>query len=818
MIITRTPSVQDIDNLDIPNAVTNVKRSVVIDFSHLWGNDRFMRTFETGIEWSHLERLDLICRILVAVMYNHRQSGHPGGSMSMMPHFLTAILNTMNIDFSNPRRQDADVISLAAGHKAIGLYAALAVLFECLKLHKPGMLPENEEMMRMEDLLGFRLSGSHGTPLMNEFGSACLEGHPTPATPFIRLATGASGIGDPASFGISLSAFDTYGENCPWVHVFEGEGGITPGRVFEGMEIVSSHDLCRVVLHIDWNQSTIDSDYAFRMDGIPGQYSQLDLQRDLSVFDWNVIYVPDGTDLVQIALAQSLAVNMDNHRPTVIVYKTVKGKGYIEGRKSHGAGHKYNSPEFYTYLSDFETLFGFSFARNDTDRSDEVVVEKRYWNDLLIIRNVLNHSDVSLAAANLLEASQIRLDSSKRNRRDDAPDLRQLYIPGAVNPSQPPDQFVLETGTEVTFRGLHGDILGYLNDLTHGAFFVGSADLLDSTNIRKAAGSYPNTIFNTISSSLSRVLYMGIREDGGSAFMSGVSSAFGPEGDQYLGHIGVISSYSAFIVDMSGVAARLYTIGQGVTGNEFKTLIILCGHASLVTGPDGDTHAESQFLQKIQECFPRGYSFVLTPGLPDEIWPLYIKSLLHRPALLFPAVIRSSVPVLDRNNLGLNSADNVIDGVYVLADADMGASNYGGTIVLQGAGVLNTFLTYVWPELRTSRLEYRLIYVGCAELFDLASQSVRQRIFPPEVAAHCMMITDFTPMTTYRWVISPFGRRMTMHPFQYRNGYIRASDEPDNVYTEVGLDGPSMLLRVNDYGNFVNYVVNSGWDMMKFFN
>ena len=53
------------------------------------------------------------------------------------------------------------------------------------------------------------------TPLIKHFRSKPLDGHPTPATPFVRLCTGASGIGIPASFGLAWAAADVYGENAP---------------------------------------------------------------------------------------------------------------------------------------------------------------------------------------------------------------------------------------------------------------------------------------------------------------------------------------------------------------------------------------------------------------------------------------------------------------------------------------------------------------------------------------------------------------------------------------------------------------------------
>ncbi|NIP80450.1 MAG: hypothetical protein GWM90_15020, partial [Gemmatimonadetes bacterium] len=96
----------------------------------------------------------------------------------------------------DPTRLDQDLMSYAAGHKALGLYAMLGLRTEVVGSARPDLVPEEvRHKMRFEDLLGFRRNPTQPTPLFREFGSKPLDGHPTPATPFVKLATGASGIG-----------------------------------------------------------------------------------------------------------------------------------------------------------------------------------------------------------------------------------------------------------------------------------------------------------------------------------------------------------------------------------------------------------------------------------------------------------------------------------------------------------------------------------------------------------------------------------------------------------------------------------------------
>jgi transketolase len=160
------------------------------------------------------DTFDLFYRTLCAVMYNYAPlSGHPGGSISSGRFVARLLFDTMDYDLARPTRRDADIISYAAGHKALGLYAMWALRNEIARIAAPELLPIQERFQfRLEDLLGFRRNPQANTPLFKQFRAKALDGHPSPATPFVRLATGASGVGLPASFGLAWAVADVYGE------------------------------------------------------------------------------------------------------------------------------------------------------------------------------------------------------------------------------------------------------------------------------------------------------------------------------------------------------------------------------------------------------------------------------------------------------------------------------------------------------------------------------------------------------------------------------------------------------------------------------
>ena len=329
------------------------RRAVYIDISEELNRESLPLSED---ELKAFEEFDLLYRCTCALLYNYvPMSGHPGGSISSGRFVSSLLFDTMDYDMSDPNRKDADIISYAAGHKALGLYTLWALRNEVTRIAANEMLPKEEKLqLRLEDLLGFRRNPVTSTPLFLKFKSKALDGHPTPMTPFVRLSTGASGVGVASSLGLAYGAVD-YWKDAPKVHIIEGEGGMTPGRVSEAFAAAGTASLFNAVIHIDWNQASIDSNQVCRVGTTPGDYLQWNPAEFAYLHDWNVIYVPDGKDFQQIVAAQRKAMALNNGQPTAIVYSTIKGWKYgIEGKSSHGAGHKLCSESFYQALAPLE--------------------------------------------------------------------------------------------------------------------------------------------------------------------------------------------------------------------------------------------------------------------------------------------------------------------------------------------------------------------------------------------------------------------------------------------------------------------------------
>lgn len=763
------------------------KRSLYVNITDYLQHEKYRLSAE---EKEQLEKVDVAYRALVAILYNFvPTSGHPGGSISSGRIVESLLYKMMAYELAAPQRLDADIVSYAAGHKALGLYALWALRNECVRIAQPALLAAKEQdQLRLEDLLGFRHNKVQGTPLFKQFHCKALGGHPEPLVPFVRTSTGASGVGDASAVGLALAAADTYGEHCPIVNILEGEGGLSAGRVSEVLAAASTAQLKNVIFHVDWNEASIESDRVTNDGQNPGDYTQWTPMEFFRIHDFNVIFVPQGHHFEQIYAAQKLALDLPGHQPTAIVYRTVKGWRYgIEGRTSHGAGHKFCSAEFYDTLAEFERVFGVSFPRFEGEKTPENI-ERNYWSTLLTVRQALEKEQkVAAFAAQRVRERAADLRFLARQQRAGLGDVQKIYTD--FPPENVPAEFTFTPGESYTTRGVLAQVLAYLNKQSGGCILTGSADLYGSTNAGKIAKDFPKGFYNAVTNPLSRELSAGgICEDGLAGICSGISS-FGK-------HIGVWSSYAAFVA-FAHVAARLHAIGYQAAreaGAHPNTLVLFNGHAGVPTGEDGPTHADPQALQLLQDNFPKGSSITLTPLEVDEIWPLVTKALQLRPAVLSPFVVRPSYKCLDRAALGLEPASAAANGVYYLKKPQ---GQPEGVIFVQGAGAGRIFAEGVLPKLIEENTNVAVIYVTSRELFEQLPLQEQERLVPSAWKAIATAITDFTLPTMDCWLHSDAGRTCALWP--HKGGFYLGSGSAEKVYEEAAMDTAGQLRAVREY-------------------
>ncbi len=226
-------------------------------------------------------------------------SGHPTTCMSCAEVMSVLFFHEMRYDPKNPRARNADTFVMSKGHAAPILWAALK---------EAGAIPE--------DLLTLR-----------RFDSP-LEGHPTPLSPWVKVATGSLGQGLSAAVGMAIARrLDGIPAR---IYCLLGDGEVAEGSVWEAAQMASFNKLDNLCAIVDVNRL--------------GQSGPTMLQHDMDsylakfkAFDWNAVAV-DGHSVEEITAALDGA-RAAKGRPTAIIARTRKGRGvsFLEDKDNwHG--------------------------------------------------------------------------------------------------------------------------------------------------------------------------------------------------------------------------------------------------------------------------------------------------------------------------------------------------------------------------------------------------------------------------------------------------------------------------------------------------
>ena len=225
----------------------------------------------------------------IVTMIHGSKSGHPGGSLSAVEILTALYFDEMNIDPENPKKEDRDRFVLSKGHAAPVLYATLA---------ERGYFDKKE-------LLSLRKVG------------AILQGHPDmKGTPGVEISTGSLGQGFSVACGMAMASKL---DNAPWrVYALLGDGEVQEGLIWEAAMSAAHYKLDNMVAFLDYNGLQIDGEVEKVMNIGP-------IVDKFKSFGWNVIEI-DGHDFDQIFAALDMAKETVG-KPTMIVAKTIKGKG-----------------------------------------------------------------------------------------------------------------------------------------------------------------------------------------------------------------------------------------------------------------------------------------------------------------------------------------------------------------------------------------------------------------------------------------------------------------------------------------------------------
>ena len=239
-------------------------------------------------------------------MVHRAKASHIGGALSMAD-ILAALYGPegrLRVDPKHPEWTDRDRFILSKGHACTSLYAALAL---------SGFFPIEQLKRYAQD----------GSPFMS---------HASHKIPGIELSTGSLGHGLPVGCGLAYGA-RLVGASWRTV-VLLSDGEMDEGSNWEAILFAAHHCLGRLWVIIDANriQSLGFVEDVMRLEPLNEKFLS---------FGWNV-HTCDGHDETSLRKTLNLDASLESGKPTVIIARTVKGKG-ISFMEDQIAWH-YKSP------------------------------------------------------------------------------------------------------------------------------------------------------------------------------------------------------------------------------------------------------------------------------------------------------------------------------------------------------------------------------------------------------------------------------------------------------------------------------------------
>lgn len=240
-------------------------------------------------KFNQLSEIAKKMRIHIVKMTAEAGSGHPGGSLSSVEILTYLYFKEMNIDPQNPQKYNRDRFVLSKGHAAPVLYSALAL---------KGFFPEDK-------LLSLRKINSG------------LQGHPHRLdTPGVEVSSGSLGQGLSMASGMAIGyKISNISSN---IYVLIGDGESQEGQIWEAAMTCGFRKLDNLCAFLDYNNLQIDGKVSDIKDITP-------IKEKWEAFRWNVIEI-NGHNFNEIEDAVN-NFKLEKAKPTMIVAKTIKGKG-----------------------------------------------------------------------------------------------------------------------------------------------------------------------------------------------------------------------------------------------------------------------------------------------------------------------------------------------------------------------------------------------------------------------------------------------------------------------------------------------------------
>lgn len=248
---------------------------------------------------------------IIRLTYEAGNKGaHIGSSLSLTE--ILSVLFAEYFDFEN------DKFILSKGHGGLGYYAALYAVNRI-----------TEDQLNMFEKNGEDFPGQPSRQPANQ----------------ILYSSGSLGLG--LSYGVGHAWCMKHNGKKGKVVVVLGDGELNEGSVWEAVMLAKQQELSNLLAIVDWNN--------MQSDGNTCQIIRMDLKNIWSAFGWKVIEC-DGHSRDEL---QNAYMTYKNIKPTVILAKTIKGKGvsFMENNKKWHHNHL-TEEQYKMALEELEKAYG----------------------------------------------------------------------------------------------------------------------------------------------------------------------------------------------------------------------------------------------------------------------------------------------------------------------------------------------------------------------------------------------------------------------------------------------------------------------------
>ena len=597
-------------------------------------------------------------RILAASMVEKAKSGHPGGAMGGADFINVLYSEYLIFDPENPYWEGRDRFFLDPGHMSPMLYSVLA----CSGKYS------------LDDLKSFRQWGSI-TP-----------GHPEVDVKHgVENTSGPLGQGHTFAVGAAIAAKflkarlgDVMNQT---IYAFISDGGIQE-EISQGAGRIAGHlGLDNLIMYYDSNDIQLSTS--------TNEVTSEDVAKKYEAWGWFVMQI-DGNDVAQIRKALD-AAKAENSRPTLIIGKTIMGKG---ARKADNSSYENNCATHGAplggdaYINTIKNLGGDVENPFQFFEETKAIYAKRREELIGIVKEKLQYK-AQWASENPEKAAKLNRWFSGK-----APIIDWSKI------EQKPDQAT---------RAASANCLSLLAKQVDN-MIVSSADL---SNSDKTDGFLKQTHALTRNDFSGAFLQAGVAELTMACLCLGMAL-----------HGGVIAACATFFVfsDYMKPAIRTAALMQ-------LPVKFIWSHDAFRVGEDGPTHepveqeAQLRLMEKLKNHSGQNSMLVLRPADVYETTVAYKIMMENTSTPTGMILSRQNIKDLPGNRLV--EAEGVAKGAYVVID------NKDSQITLLASGSEVSTLAEASEILKAEGINVRLVSVPSEGLFRSQSKEYQESVLKP---------------------------------------------------------------------------------------